>query len=185
MIFLLKSILLQKSRALPNRATRRLENGASSVQIGRSSTGGGRNVSIAVSANVRKIRCQYDPARSHGRSSSVPCRCASHRSAASRSTNASDRWRCRCGSVPAGGVRRESLACRSIFALTSEGHASPLRYQERQRRAPGTASGGRRCRSDRRQGRCPPGARVLLEHLPSTPSLVELWTIYDNPAFPT
>lgn len=27
--------------------------------------------------------------------------------------------------------------------------------------------------------------RVLLEHLPSAPSLVEFWTIYDNPAFPT
>lgn len=27
--------------------------------------------------------------------------------------------------------------------------------------------------------------RVLLEHLPRTPSLVVLWTIFDNPAFPT
>jgi hypothetical protein len=27
--------------------------------------------------------------------------------------------------------------------------------------------------------------RVLLDHLPSAPSLVEFWTIYDNPAYPT
>jgi hypothetical protein len=27
--------------------------------------------------------------------------------------------------------------------------------------------------------------RVLLEHLTSTPSPVEFWTIYENPAFPT